>query len=169
MKLVTDRLEIYPLAPDELVLLTQNLTELEKRLKIKYSAEPIEGHFRTIVEQQTAICRNDPDNYLFHTFWLIIRKSDSVAVGSADFKCPPDENGEVEIGYGLNKEFEKHGYMTETVRAMCTWAFIRKDVHTVIAETELDNIASQSILKRCGFEIYRRETTLWWKKSVETL
>ena len=55
-----------------------------------------------------------------------IRKSDNVVVGSADFKNVPDEKGQVEIGYGLGKAFEHEGYMTEAVRAMCSWA---KDVY----------------------------------------
>ena len=33
----------------------------------------------------------------------------------------------------------------------------------IIAETELDNIASQRVLQRCGFVEYDRDSTIWWK------
>lgn len=53
--------------------------------------------------------------------------------------------------------------MTETVKALCDFAFSR-GVSEVIAETERDNIASQNVLKRCGFEIYKQGETLWWSR-----
>ncbi|MEY8298927.1 MAG: GNAT family N-acetyltransferase [Emergencia timonensis] len=49
----------------------------------------------------------------------MVRKSDRVVIGSADFKDIPNEAQEVEIGYGLGKDFEHNGYMTEAVQAMC--------------------------------------------------
>jgi len=74
----------------------------------------------------------------------------------------PNENGEVEIGYGLGKEFEHNGYMTEAVKAMCEWALKQNCVINVIAETELEGLASQKILERCGFKKDKEGETLWW-------
>lgn len=93
----------------------------------------------------------------------MVRKSDRTVVGSADFKAGPNEKGEVEIGYGLSKEFEHNGYMTEAVRAMCLWAKAQNGVSHVIAETYLDNMPSQNILKRCGFEETMRGESVWWR------
>ncbi|WP_341398813.1 GNAT family N-acetyltransferase [Clostridium cadaveris] len=59
-------------------------------------------------------------------------------VGAADFKDIPNQNGEVEIGYGLGKEFEHNGYMTEAVKAMCELALKQEGVRNIIAETDLD-------------------------------
>lgn len=53
--------------------------------------------------------------------------------------------------------------MTETVKAMCEWAFKQKGVKSIIAETNLDSLASQRILERCGFKNYKQEETIWWK------
>ena len=163
MKLTTDRLEIVPLTAIELVLLIEDISALESKLKCSYEAEPVEGFFADILKSQAEITRQDPENYLWHSFWLIIRRSDRVVVGSADFKNMPDEKGEVEIGYGLGKQHEHNGYMTETVKAMCTWALAQKGVDSVIAETYIEGFASQRILKRCGFEETGRGETIWWK------
>ena len=51
----------------------------------------------------------DRDNYMWHSFWLIIRNDNHVVVGSADFKDIPNEMGEVEIGYGLEEKYEHQG------------------------------------------------------------
>lgn len=86
-----------------------------------------------------------------------------MVVGSADFKDIPDENKEVEIGYGLGKEFEHNGYMTEAVKAMCDWAITQDNICHIIAETDIDSPRSQSILKRCGFSKYKQDETVWWR------
>ena len=106
---------------------------------------------------------HDKENYVWHTFWLIITKTDRIAVGSADFKDIPDKNGEVEIGYGLGEKHTEKGYMTEAVRAMCKWAFESALVKSIVAETETDNEPSKRLLTRCGFKKYLEGETLWWR------
>ena len=144
------------------------MPRLEEKLNCSYQAEPLEGIFKEIVSGQLEITRQDSENYLWHSFWLLIRKSDNVVVGSADFKNVPDEKGQVEIGYGLGKAFEHEGYMTEAVRAMCSWAKEQEGVSCIIAETEADGFASQRILKRCGFTEYAGNDTIWWRMQPES-
>ena len=139
---------------------------IEKELNCFYKAESMEGFFLEIVKGQCEITKKDPNNYLWHSFFFLIRKDDRVVVGSADFKDIPNENGEVEIGYGLGKEFEHNGYMTETVKAMCEWALKENDVTSVIAETDLEGLASQKILERCGFKKYKCGETLWRRMDI---
>lgn len=159
----TERLEIYPLNAMQLKLWTEDIEALEKELHCFYKAEPMEGFFLEIVKGQLAITEKDPVNFMWHSFWLIIRKSDRAVIGSADFKDTPTANREVEIGYGLGKEFEHNGYMTETVKAMCRWAMGQEGVSRIIAETDIDGFASQRILRRCGFAEVSRGETAWWK------
>ena len=92
-----------------------------------------------------------------------MRKSDRVVVGSAGFKDIPNEDHEIEIGYGLGKDFEHYGYMTEAVQAMCNWAIAQEGISHVIAETDVDSPQSQNILKRCGFVQYKRAESIWWR------
>lgn len=163
MKLETKRLEIVVLNSEQLNLLANNLKQLEKQLDFSYQGESLEGHFLEIIKEQINVTKNDERNYPYHSFWLMIRKSDRVVVGSADFKNVPNEAGEIEIGYGLAKQFEHHGYMTEMVEAMCEWALQQDKVKSVIAETLKENVASQSVLKRCNFSLDRENETFWWR------
>ncbi|NCB74617.1 MAG: N-acetyltransferase [Clostridia bacterium] len=159
----TERLELHALNAAQMRLWLNDIPALERELKCSYKAEAIEGFFRKIVEGQTVLTEENPSEYWWHSFWFLIRKSDRVVVGSADFKAGPNENGEVEIGYGLGREFEHNGYMTEAVAAMCAWAKAQSKVSHVIAETDLDNAPSQNILKRCGFAETRRGESVWWR------
>lgn len=163
MILQTERLKLVLLSPQQLSLWTKDMKALEKELHCSYKAEPMEGFFLEIVKGQAERAEKDRENYVWHSFFFIVRKSDDIVIGSADFKDNPNENGEVEIGYGLEKEFEHNGYMTETVQAMCEWALKQQTVTSIIAETERDGAASQRVLKRCGFELYKMGETLWWR------
>ncbi|GAE01303.1 acetyltransferase [Clostridium botulinum B str. Osaka05] len=163
MLIQTERLELIPLTLNQLKLWIEDIYQLEKELDCSYKAESMEGFFLEVVKGQYEITQKDPNNYLWYSFFFLVRKEDRVVVGSADFKDIPNENGEVEIGYGLGKEFEHNGYMTEAVKAMCGWALKQNGVTSVIAETDLEGLASQKILKHCGFKKDKEEETLWWR------
>ena len=163
MMLQTERLELVALTLDQLKLWIENLPALEKELNCSYRAEPMEGFFLDIVRSQYEITRKDCDRYMWHSFFFIIRREDRVVVGSADFKDVPNKDGEVEIGYGLGKEYEHNGYMTEAAKAMCAWALEQTGVSTVLAETDLDGFSSHRVLERCGFKRDHEAETLWWR------
>jgi len=163
MNVYTERLELHALDAREMRLWIEELPTLEKELACSYKAEVLEGDFLRIVEGQAKITEENAERYFWHSFWFLIRKSDRIVVGSADFQSGQNELGEVEIGYGLGKKFEHNGYMTEAVAAMCGWAKEQEGVSCVIAETLTDNAPSQNILKRCGFVETSRGETLWWR------
>jgi RimJ/RimL family protein N-acetyltransferase len=163
MEIETDRLFIKLLTLSQLDLWVNNISGLEKEMNCKYDAEPIEGEFKNIINGQIKIIENDPENYLYYGFWFIIRKNDRMVVGSMDFKNIPNEEKEVEIGYGLGKKYEHNGYMTEAVKGFCKFVFENEKVDTVIAETEVENISSHNLLERNGFKKYKEGETIWWK------
>lgn len=159
----TERLRIVPLTAAQLKLWTTDIVALEGELSCSYHAEPLSDVFSSIVEGQIIKVTEDESNWLFHTFWFAILKDESIAIGSLCFKSAPNNAGEVEIGYGLAKEFEGNGYMTEAVGAICSWAKAQDGITHIIAETEKDNPQSQRVLERCGFVIYKRDDAIWWR------
>jgi RimJ/RimL family protein N-acetyltransferase len=91
-------------------------------------------------------------------YYRITRLSDGRAVGGLGFKGQPD-GGCVEIGYGLVPSARGHGYAAEAVIALLTVA-ADHGLSRVIADTTLDNIASQRTLIRAGFRLVRTEAEL---------
>jgi RimJ/RimL family protein N-acetyltransferase len=73
------------------------------------------------------------------------------AIGGLGFKGQPD-GGCVEIGYGLAPSARGHGYAVEAVIALLTVA-ADHGLSRVIADTTLDNVASQRTLIRAGFRL----------------
>lgn len=165
MQLYTDRLIIHPLTSDELKLWIDSPNELLKKSNCKYDGEDVDKDFLNMLTAQSNKIYADPENYIFHTFWWIIRKSNNTVIGSFDFKSPP-KNGKVEIGYGLGENHRKKGYMTETLNAVCEFALFDDRISEIIAETEKNNLSSQNVLKRCKFTLIKESDTLWWSRNL---
>lgn len=161
--LETQRLTLIPLDVRQLRLWYRDLAALEMELVCTYRAEPPEGPFLVIIKEQIETIKKDPDNWLWHTFWLLRDKQSMIVVGAAGFKAA--RGGEAEIGYAAGNDYRKKGYITEAVRAMSRWALDQQGVVAVTAETEKWNFDSHRVLVRCGFERYGvgAGDTLWWK------
>jgi RimJ/RimL family protein N-acetyltransferase len=81
----------------------------------------------------------------------ITRLGDGRAIGGLGFKGQP-KGGCVEIGYGLVPSARGHGYAAEAVIALLRVA-AGHGLSRVIADTALDNVASQRTLIRAGFRL----------------
>jgi RimJ/RimL family protein N-acetyltransferase len=84
-------------------------------------------------------------------YYRISRVADGRAIGGLGFKGQPD-GGCVEIGYGLAPSARGNGYAAEALIALLTVASDH-GLSRVIADTTLDNIASQRTLIRAGFRL----------------
>jgi RimJ/RimL family protein N-acetyltransferase len=84
-------------------------------------------------------------------YYRITRSADGRAIGGIGFTGRP-EGGCVEIGYGLVPSGRGHGFAAEAVTALLSVA-ADHGVSMVIADTTLDNIASQRTLVRAGFRL----------------
>ena len=86
-----------------------------------------------------------------HGFSMVERASGAV-IGSCAYKGPPDQEGVVEIAYGVDPEYQGRGYATEAARALVDFAFRSGQVCLVRAHTLPENNASTRVLAKCGFE-----------------
>jgi len=161
MIIKTKRLFLRLLTERELQLWTTDLSALERILSCTYQAEPLDGELADIIKLQAEKVANGADP-MFNSFWMIIREEDAVAIGSMAFKGSPNNNGEVEIGYGLGEAHRGLGYATEAVQGLCNWALQQGIASNVIAETEPGNDKSERVLERCGFTKYKDDINAWW-------
>lgn len=84
-------------------------------------------------------------------FTLIDRSTDGV-IGSCGFKGPPDEDGVVEIAYGVAPGQQNRGFATEAAAALVAFAFSSVEVRIVRAHTLEGESASTRVLAKCGFQ-----------------
>lgn len=130
----TERLNICPATRIEMETLIQR--EMEESLKAAY-IQMLEGALQ------------NPEKWEWYIAWLIKLKNGEF-IGDISFKGL-EENGTVEIGYGILKKYWNNGYATEAVAAMTRWAYFQDGVVRIEAETEPTNMSSQRVLEKCGF------------------
>lgn len=165
MKLITKRMTVMSLTPEQMMMCARNVHDLEKDLTLTYHAEPLEGEFREIAKRQSRLCEDDENNHLWHTFWMF--HLDRQMIGAAYFGGVPVREGEVSVAFGINSDFMNQGYTTEALNKLVEWAFRQEGVKNVVAETGKDNHAAQRVLEKCGFEKYRAtEQTFCWVIST---
>ena len=101
-----------------------------------------------------------PEVYPLAVDYLIVIKELKRVIGSIDFKYLP-KDGVSEIGYGLTPSYEGNGYMTEAVKAILEYGK-KNGITKVLADTLINNVKSQNVLKRNGFVFDREENGFFW-------
>lgn len=105
----------------------------------------------------------DPAQTLWRIRIIVERSSESV-VGSVNLKGPPDETGDVEIGWGLVESCRGRGYAFEASSALLRWLFSQPGVRSVSATVPADNLASRRLAARLGLAVTsdrRRNLPVW--------
>lgn len=87
----------------------------------------------------------------------IVRRSDGMVIGDIGFHGPPDELGEVSIGFGIVPAARGHGYATEALRTVLAWALRRPEIRSIHADSDLVNLASQRVLVNAGMHLVADE------------
>lgn len=146
------RIRLVPLTVEQVELYLREDFSFENSLALAHYPRKVEPPFRvSLVERIMPKLLAFPEHHVFYTLWSAVDTTTETAVAGIVFKGPPNNDGEVEIGYGTLPDFMRKGYMTEVVQLACEWAFAQPGVKKVVAETDLDNFASQKILLKNGF------------------
>ncbi|HEX5401033.1 MAG TPA: GNAT family N-acetyltransferase [Pseudonocardiaceae bacterium] len=87
--------------------------------------------------------------------YRIVPLTHGLTIGTAGFFGLPDDAGEVTIGYGMVEPEWGKGYGTEAVAGLVAVCRGHGEVTAVNADTELDNIGSQRVLEKNGFQRVR--------------
>ena len=160
VQLKTKRLMILPMTDEEL----ENLIRMTDSPELKQAyQEMLDG------------CRQNQEQRIWYTAWKICLKENKKEIGKQigdiGFKGPV-EHYSVEIGYGIDAEYEGNGYATEAAKAMIDWAMYQENVYFVEAEVASDNMASRRVLEKLSFQpdgvgeegyrfVFEKESTSW--------
>ena len=96
----------------------------------------------------------DLDPRPFGGFLIVLteqpQKSPLFVIGGIGFHGGPDPRGRVEVGYGVVPSEQGRGYATKALGLLIERAR-EFGASSLIAEVELWNTASRTVLDRCGF------------------
>jgi [ribosomal protein S5]-alanine N-acetyltransferase len=89
------------------------------------------------------------------SFWwllyLMVHREDNAVIGLCGYAGPPNEDGIVEICYGIAPSLGGRGLASEAAVAITSQAIARNDVNRLRAHTVPVHCASTRILMKCGF------------------
>ena len=149
----TARLRLQPYEPEHLLALLEGVPQFEERIGLQAA----DGLRDFIVSDEvspawlTRLRASREIDPWVHGFAVVHHDSHSV-IGNASFMGPPNEEGVVEIAYGIVPGYQGHGYATEAAAALVAFAFDSGRVHLVRAHTLPTTNASTRVLAKCGFE-----------------
>ena len=149
MPIDTAHLQLLPYAPEHLLALIEGVPQFEAKI----GQRAAEGLRDYIVSDEISPAwhaqlraAREPDVWV-HGFGIVHRESGSV-IGSAGFKGPPNEEGMVEIAYGIVPSYQGRGYATEAARSLV--AALREAGWTVVAHIHPGHLASQRVARAAG-------------------
>ncbi len=89
--------------------------------------------------------------------WLLATRDRNDFVGYAGIRHAIVENAdEVELAYAIRPEYWRKGFATEMSNAALKYGFDTMHLEKIVAFTLPHNLASRSVMEKCGF-IYQRD------------
>lgn len=155
MTIETVHLKLIPFSPDHLLTLIEDGEHFEERMGLRL-ADGLRDFFASDdvsplwLAQLRASAGAEADPWVYG--FAIVHKESGLVIGTVGFKGPPDNEGMVEIAYGIVPAFQSRGYATEAAEAATGFAFDHQEVSLVRAHTLPTNTASTQVLTKCGFE-----------------
>jgi RimJ/RimL family protein N-acetyltransferase len=148
VELTTPRLRLRPLAPGEMRDLLEGRLAEAQRWADGY---PMDGTL-VVVAMQAGLVEQGVERGAFGHYQVLLREEDLV-IGDVGFHAPPDDLGEVSVGFGIVPVARRRGFAVEALRALLDWALRQPEVRVVHADTDLVNLASQRVLVKAGMTL----------------
>ncbi|HEY4095553.1 MAG TPA: GNAT family N-acetyltransferase [Baekduia sp.] len=148
MELTTPRLRIVALSPCGMRDLLDGRPADGQQWAEGY---PLDGTL-VVVAMQAELVEREVDRGAFGLYQVLLR-DDGLVIGDIGFHAPPDDLGEVSIGFGIVPVARGRGYAREALTAVLQWALQQPEVRTVHADTDLINLASQRVLLGAGMRL----------------
>jgi RimJ/RimL family protein N-acetyltransferase len=152
VELLSPRLLLRQMPDDEIAALLDGRAAPDRPWAAGY---PLDGTLVALAMQADLAGRGVPRAPFGH--FQLIRREDGAVIGDIGFHAPPDELGELSVGFGIVPEARAHGYATEALRTLLDWALRRPEVRAVHADTDLVNLASQRVLLAAGMRLVADE------------
>lgn len=165
---VMPQVDLMALSRLQLKWLLSDPDNLSGSLGLELAPGLLEPAAARAVEMKIERMSHEPlANHPWSTFFLIILKHKFTGVGLIGFKGVPNQQGEVEMGYGVQTDYRGQGFASQAAQGLSEWALRQPGCSAVLAETSVENTASQHVLQNSGFVLQGPGGAgLLWKKML---
>lgn len=147
----TKRLELHHISANELITLFENPEEAWI-----YEGKGFANPHRQLMDDSGPLAWRVPQVKLnlalnkWFVRWIVLKSSHEI-IGSSSFHGAPDETGMIEIGIGIDPQFQIQGYGYESLAGMWGWVAHEPEVKTLRYTVSANNQASIALIKKFGF------------------
>lgn len=150
-QLETKNLILYPLLPEQMLLLQNDPNELCRSFSLVADDYAKYGEWAKLGKEQYEKMMADPEYMSFHTLWIITEKEGKHLVGYLYFLDRPSDTEAVELNGFIKPAYRRRGYMTEALNTLRGWAFANKDVTIMLARPAKGDEIFHGLLRKSGF------------------
>ena len=108
---------------------------------------------RAITDYTIPKLKENQADYKWFTSWLIIHRTDNVYIGALGANGLPDENGEILIGYFVDRKYDGQGFATEATGLFADHLLQDNRLKQVAATIPIGHSPSEKVVQKNGFII----------------
>ena len=145
--LESHRLRLRPITLDDMDLLVDLDSDPEVMRFITDGKPSSKAHYEKAIPALVNYMKSNPGLGL----WIAYLKDTNAFIGWYILKHLPDD-GEVEVGFRIKKQFWGKGYSTEAGKTLLKHGFETLGLKKIAAIVRPDNFASQAVIKKIGLQ-----------------
>ena len=148
----TARLELHHISADRLIDLFEKRDDT-----FALRGETFTNPLRNLIDFQGPLAwrvpqvKADPATNKWFVRWIVLKENREI-IGSTSFHGAPDEQGMMEIGLGIETQYQNQGYAKEALLGMWRWVLTFPEVKTLRYTVSPENLPSIAVIKYFGFD-----------------
>lgn len=154
----TERLALHHIDAPELIALYE-----AKDDRSTLMALDIQNPHRVLVDSPGPLhwrvpqLKKDPALNQWFVRWIVLRENRHI-IGSISFHGPPDSQGMMEIGLGIEAAYRNQGLAKEALLGMWRWALTFPQIRRLRYTVSPSNLASMAVIQYFGFPRVGRQS-----------
>ena len=148
----TARLELHHISADRLIDLFEKRDDT-----FALVGETFTNPLRNLIDFQGPLAwrvpqvKADPATNKWFVRWIVLKENREI-IGSTSFHGAPDAQGMMEIGLGIETQYQNQGYAKEALLGMWRWVLTFPEVKTLRYTVSPENLPSIAVIKYFGFD-----------------
>jgi RimJ/RimL family protein N-acetyltransferase len=150
--IATARLELHHISADRLIDLFEKRDDT-----FALEGETFTNPLRNLIDFQGPLAwrvpqvKADPATNKWFVRWIVLKENREI-IGSTSFHGTPDAQGMMEIGLGIETQYQNQGYAKEALLGMWRWVLTFPEVKTLRYTVSPENLPSIAVIKYFGFD-----------------
>lgn len=148
----TARLELHHISADRLIDLFEKRDDT-----FALEGETFTNPLRNLIDFQGPLAwrvpqvKADPATNKWFVRWIVLKEIREI-IGSTSFHGTPDAQGMMEIGLGIESQYQNQGYAKEALLGMWRWVLTFPEVKMLRYTVSPENLPSIAVINYFGFD-----------------